>query len=356
MDISDSPATLMTNMAAQPLPSTTTGAAARALAQAWQRSALRRPLFDTSDRDCARDMVGRVFRPHQLEPGRDSRLHASMEYVGAGLLGMSELHYGDTVDILPGPLESFYLLQIPVAGAAHIETAGRAFVSDIGSASLVSPAPDLRMRWLTGNTQLCVRIEAEALRRFVAAWSGKPCDRLPVFEPAVPLDRHPMLVDVLLSLIEAAEPQGGACAMLPSVQLQHRLLAVLLGGVAHDAQAQLEGSCPPVTPRCVRMVEEYLVAHCDRPLTPEALALVAGVSVRSLYLGFQRYRGVSPMRLLHEVRLRRAHEDLLQAPPGTRVTDVALRWGLGHLGRFSQDYREAFGESPSETLRAALGR
>jgi AraC-like DNA-binding protein len=346
---------MMLDMAAQTAP-TTPGAASRSLAQAWQRSALRRPLFDTSDRDCARDMVGRVFRPHRLEPGRDGRLRASMEHMGTGLLGMSELHYGDTVEILPGPLESFYLLQIPVAGTAHIETAGRAFVSGTARASLVSPAPDLRMRWLAGNAQLCVRIEAEALRRFVAAWSGKPCNRLPVFEPQLALDAHPMLVDVLLSLIEAADAPGGGCPVLPSVQLQHRLLAVLLGGVPHDAQEQLEGACPPVTPRCVRMVEDYLVAHCDQPLTPEALALVAGVSVRSLYLGFQRYRGVSPMRLLHEVRLRRAHEDLLQAPPGTRVTAVALRWGLGHLGRFSQEYREAFGESPSDTLRATLGR
>lgn len=343
---------MMIAMAAQAAPNTPTGAAARTLAQAWQRSALRRPLFDTTDRDCARDMVGRVFRPHRLEPGQGSRLHASMEHAGAGLLGMSELHYGDTVDILPGPLESFYLLQIPVAGAAHIETAGRAFVSDTEHASLVSPTPDLRMRWLAGNTQLCVRIEAEVLRRFVAAWSGKPCNRLPVFEPRLALDAHPMLLDVLLSLVEAAGAAGGP----PAAQLQHRLLAALLGGVPHDAQAQLGGSCPPVTPRCVRMVEEYLVAHCGQPLTPESLALLAGVSVRSLYLGFQRYRGVSPMRMLHEVRLRRAHQDLLQAPPGTRVTDVALRWGLGHLGRFSRDYRDAFGESPSDTLRAALGR
>lgn len=333
-------------------PSTTTGAAAQALAQAWQRSAKRRRLFDTTDRDCARDMVARVFRPHRLEPGQGSRLHAGMEHVATGLLGMSELHYGDTVDILPGALESFYLLQIPVAGAAEIESAGRAFVSNVASASLISPAPDLRMRWLAGNTQLCVRIEAEALRRFIAAWSGKPCSRLPVFEPQLPLDAHPMLVDVLLSLIEAADSPDGSCAALPSAQLQQRLFAALLGGVPHDARLELEGSCPPVTPRCVRMVEDYLVTHCDQPLTPEALALVAGVSVRSLFLGFQRYRGISPMRLLHEVRLRRAHEDLLQAPPGTRVTDVALRWGLGHLGRFSQEYRDAFGESPSETLRA----
>jgi AraC-like DNA-binding protein len=344
------------DMAAQADPSTTTGAAARALAQAWQRSARRRRLFDTTDRDCARDVVGRVFRPHRLEPGRDSRLLASMEHVGTGLLGMCELHYGGTVDIVPGPLENFYLLQIPVAGAAHIETASRTFVSDTACASLISPAPDLRMRWLANNVQLCVRIEAEALRRFVAAWTGKPCTHLPVFEPEVPIDRHPMLVDALLSLIDAADPPAEGCGPLPSAQLQHRLLALLLGCVTHDSQAQLEGSCPPVTPRCVRMVEDHLIAYCDRPLTPESLALLAGVSVRSLYLGFQRYRGVSPMRLLHEVRLRRAHQDLLQAPPGTRVTEVALRWGLGHLGRFSQDYRDAFGELPSETLRASLQR
>lgn len=332
--------------------------AAGLLAQAWERSAQRRVLFDTAECDGAQAMVGRVFRPHRLEPLRTARLRAAMQHLGTGLLGVSELHYGDTVDILPGPLQSFYLLQLPIAGQAQIETAGQAFMSDTRCASLVSPSPELRMRWLAGNSQLCVRIEAETMRRFVAAWSGQPCNRLPVFEPQLALDRHPALVDVLLSLIEAADlgaSEGGSpCA----AQLQYRLLAALLGGVPHDAQQQLQGKTPPLTPRSVRRVEEYLAAHCGEPLTPESLAALAGVSIRSLFLGFQRYRGVSPMRLLHELRLRRAHEDLLQAPPGTRITDVAHRWGLGHLGRFSRDYRESFGESPSETLRAtaALAR
>ena len=37
------------------------------------------------------------------------------------------------------------------------------------------------------------------------------------------------------------------------------------------------------------------------------------------------------------------------------VTDTALRFGFGHLGRFSADYRQALGERPSETLRARTG-
>ena len=37
------------------------------------------------------------------------------------------------------------------------------------------------------------------------------------------------------------------------------------------------------------------------------------------------------------------------------VTDAAMRFGFRELGRFAVDYRAAFGESPSETLRRASG-
>jgi transcriptional regulator GlxA family with amidase domain len=79
-------------------------------------------------------------------------------------------------------------------------------------------------------------------------------------------------------------------------------------------------------------------------------AAIAGVSVRTLFLGFQRYRGVSPMRLLRELRLQRVRDELLRAEADARVGHIALRWGFHHLGRFGQEYREAFGESPRQTL------
>jgi AraC family transcriptional regulator, ethanolamine operon transcriptional activator len=55
------------------------------------------------------------------------------------------------------------------------------------------------------------------------------------------------------------------------------------------------------------------------------------------------------------VRLTAARRALQDPSATTSVTDVALQRGFFHLGRFAHDYRELFGESPSETLRRALG-
>jgi transcriptional regulator GlxA family with amidase domain len=52
------------------------------------------------------------------------------------------------------------------------------------------------------------------------------------------------------------------------------------------------------------------------------------------------------------VRLDRAHADLLSGPTDTSVSDVATRWGFTHLGRFADQYRRKFGVLPSETARS----
>jgi transcriptional regulator GlxA family with amidase domain len=81
------------------------------------------------------------------------------------------------------------------------------------------------------------------------------------------------------------------------------------------------------------------------------MAEYAGVSSRSLFTGFRRYRNTSPMTYLKEIRLRRVNEELQRLSSGSdTVTAVAFRWGFSHLGHFTTDYKRRFGESPSETL------
>ncbi len=54
--------------------------------------------------------------------------------------------------------------------------------------------------------------------------------------------------------------------------------------------------------------------------------------------------------------MERARQALLGPEPASSVTGIALDWGFAHLGRFSVEYRERFGECPSQTLRRAQSK
>lgn len=104
--------------------------------------------------------------------------------------------------------------------------------------------------------------------------------------------------------------------------------------------------------RRVRAAVEYIHANAALPLTVSDIARAADLSVRGLQESFQRALDRTPMQYVREVRLRRAHEDLLLAEPReVSVADVARRWGFSHMGRFSSEFLQRFGEYPKNTLR-----
>ena len=75
------------------------------------------------------------------------------------------------------------------------------------------------------------------------------------------------------------------------------------------------------------------------------------VSERTLQYAFRRYVDMTPLIYLRMCRLNQVRTALRHLDPSsTTVTNVALRYGFIHLGRFSADYKKAFAEQPSETL------
>jgi transcriptional regulator GlxA family with amidase domain len=108
---------------------------------------------------------------------------------------------------------------------------------------------------------------------------------------------------------------------------------------------------PALRPHVQRALE-YARANLGTPLTTASLAAAAGVSARTLQAGFAQELGCAPSAFIRELRLEQVHADLAAADPasGMRVTDVAMRWGFSHLGRFSSTYYRRFGELPSQTL------
>ena len=81
------------------------------------------------------------------------------------------------------------------------------------------------------------------------------------------------------------------------------------------------------------------------------LCRAAGVSPRSLSRAFQTAADTTPYRFVQTLRLTAVRQALLARTEDETVTDVATRFGFHELGRFAALYRDAFGESPSETKR-----
>jgi AraC-like DNA-binding protein len=100
-------------------------------------------------------------------------------------------------------------------------------------------------------------------------------------------------------------------------------------------------------------VEAWIEAHLEEPISVGRLCVVAGVGERALQKAFEARRGMSPMRFVVERRLVAARRLLTRVDARDDVTDIAVKLGFGHVGRFASQYRQAFGESPSQSLRRA---
>lgn len=105
----------------------------------------------------------------------------------------------------------------------------------------------------------------------------------------------------------------------------------------------------------VGRITGFLRNNLSEPITIGELSRMAGVSERTLRAAFREAVGVSPKQYTIAERLRAAHEALCAADPETTtVTDVAMAYGFFELGRFAGRYRDAFGETPSQTLRQVV--
>jgi AraC-like DNA-binding protein len=203
-------------------------------------------------------------------------------------------------------------------------------------------------RWTENCEIVGVKLDRDYLHRELARVTGRPDLHLPAqVDLGTPAGRSWMtLLDSVVTQVRADD-----------ALLQNPLVADQLAGAVTTAfvLAVLPGamdSTAPARPRIVKRVLDRIHDDPSQSWTSADMAEVAGVSVRRLQEAFGEYVGVTPREYLLDVRLDRIHDDLAAADPGTTtVTDIAVRWGITHTGRFAAAYRRRFGVAPSDTLR-----
>ena len=151
-----------------------------------------------------------------------------------------------------------------------------------------------------------------------------------------------------------------SCIVAPDLATQFRTLAESAANDESAAITEISSatlmalalSSPSEGRRSVDIFREACSVLVDDQATQQSVASVArsvGVSRRTLDEVFKGNVGVTPGRFRKISRLNKARR--LIEPGQYSVTTAAGLSGLHHLGRFSQDYNELFGELPSVALR-----
>src|SRR5262245_48200651 len=107
---------------------------------------------------------------------------------------------------------------------------------------------------------------------------------------------------------------------------------------------------PQVLPGPLKKALDLLKAGPAHAWTVQELAAHCGIGRRTLQRQFRCFLDKMPMELLRDLRFERARQELLRGSLAS-VTEIAVRNGFNHVGRFAIQYRARYGESPSATLR-----
>lgn len=315
-------------------------------------------LFRTKDLEQARDEVARVFCPHRLvTTSGTSNVDTVHNRVTLGQVSLNYLDYGTEVEIEPGELGSFFLVQMPLSGGSEITCGKSSVSSSVSMASVPSPTEQLRMVWHDDSPHLLVHVARSTAENRLRELMGHELIAPLRFELGMDLTTPAArswkrLID---HAVADADVNGLTMAGPIRNQLEDLILTGLLMAHQHNYSDCLTKEFRPAAPRVVREAIALFEQAPEQAPTLTEMAAAAGVSIRSLQVGFQQYMGMSPTEYFRDLRLQRARELLLHADSSsTQVADVAFSLGFTHLGRFAQAYRKRHGELPSQTLREAM--
>jgi AraC-like DNA-binding protein len=207
-------------------------------------------------------------------------------------------------------------------------------------------------------SQLVLRIDAMALRRYLSALIGRDADRDLVFSPQSAVGNPAMQALKLrvFQFVSDYNSRGVYFSSIANAEVERMLVMKFLMCHRHTYSDLLLREPIPSSSSPVRRVEEYIEANWNKPIDIEKLVQIANVSARSLFRQFQKERGYSPSDFAKQRRLRMALVMLENPKETTSVTEVALKCGFHNSGHFARDYRMSFGELPSETLSRSLRR
>lgn len=310
-------------------------------------------LCSTKDLNVAREWGEKIFCENKLR-SRDAsdKVDTRIYYRNLGNVGLGRMTYGGDVTI-ESELGSFILVQMPIYGNETVIAGNNTVHSNPMMGSILNYNAPFCIHHFRHTEKLIIRIDRSTLELHCQQHLGRMLRKNIEFKAGMELNAPDgqRWIRMISYLYDQLSIEGKVSPLLVA-QFESTLVNMLLICQRHNYSDELHtDNHARLAPSFIKRVEGFIEEHAAEPITITDMAKHAGVSTRSLYAGFRRYRNTSPMQYLKDVRLACVREDLAKALGGAAtVTEVAYRWGFNHLGHFATDYKKRFGETPSKTL------
>lgn len=273
---------------------------------------------------------------------------ATLRHKNLGAVALSEISYGGQALVKSSGLDHCYHLQVVVEGACTVSYPDSEVSLLPGWATLINPGKSVDLHYSTDCQKMILKLPNTVLNACCREQFGQvPPDGVHFATSGFQLDRDSaffrMLEMLYLEADQQARPNHIAVA-----QMERLLAAKLLELFPNDAEAYR---------RCaddedfLLLVDRYIDDNLRRDISAEELATLCRLSLRTLYERFKRVADMSPGTYVKRRRYQAVRRQMLGSFGGAHnVTQAAMEFGFSHLGRFAAEYRELFGELPSETL------
>jgi AraC-like DNA-binding protein len=307
----------------------------------------RSQIFAAADPHEVSDYVNQHVGSHHLRLLNRGSTSASLNHRKLGRVDLCRISYGRQAHVLSKGLGDIYHLQIILRGQCRYEINRMSNNVSAGHLLLINPDDPIDLTYSDDCEKFILKIPATLFEEACQEhrWF-KPSDGIKFAPRPYQINELESLPYLLTLLCQEAEEDGGT----PQIHRHYNrvIASKLLTLLKHNVNVEPASQQSVSFDRLVDYIEENI----KRDISVEELARYAHLSVRSLYLLFEKNINTTPKNFIRQKKLEAVYSQIMDpASHIANITAVAMDYGFTHLGRFSECYKTAFGMLPSESLK-----
>ena len=311
----------------------------------------------SSQADFAQSLMSSICGEHFLDTS--SRDSLDFHYEGLILpnkqLTIGKIYYGANVSIQTKNLKA-YSISLPFQGKQQLTTRGKKYLSTTNKGLILSNSDLQNLEIDKDCKKYQVIIPERSIQLVLNELTDQNNINPVIFNPEMDIE---YCVELNLwwkyidTFLEFRTRHNGL--QLWAENYEKFIIKTLLLSQENNYSTLLKSLCENKEPCYLLKVRNYIKSHAHENFQADDLYKLSGVSKTKLYNEFYNYYGTTPISFLKKYRLQQIHRTLCSSKNDKlSISKLALDWGFNHLGRFSQEYREEFGENPSDTRKKYL--